>query len=133
MFRKNILIISALFLLMMPISTIHAENYKDLRKVIGDNTPEFIAKPIVFIVDKLEQFRLNAGIYSEAKKEKLEKEVSELPEAGIWSKVVKLLKYTELLFFVVAAFILHNRLMFYIVFFILVFLILRYIGRIFFL
>jgi len=118
---------------MMPISTIHAENYKDLRKVIGDNTPEFIAKPIVFIVDKLEQFRLNAGIYSEAKKEKLEKEVSELPEAGIWSKVVKLLKYTELLFFVVAAFILHNRLMFYIVFFILVFLILRYIGRIFFL
>ena len=41
---------------------------RNIRKIIGENTPEFITKSVVLIIEKTEGFRLSVYEFSENKK-----------------------------------------------------------------
>jgi hypothetical protein len=80
MTKKNIVIVFLLIICLLPINKINAqknnttkdtisiadaigsiniESAKNIRKIIGENTPEFLSKPIIATIDALEVFRLN--------------------------------------------------------------------------
>ena len=103
-----------------------------IRTVIGESTPDFIAKPIMTAIAKLEEWRVEGGEFSEEKKVTLKAQILELKDDTFIEKLFKLWKYTELLFFTVLAFIFHNRTMFYIVLLAFLFWVLRFIWRLFF-
>lgn len=126
MVKKNVGIILLLVFCLLPTHKIYAQSSntnlqsnQNIRKIIGENTPDFIAKPIIFTVNAIEKFRSDMGANFENKKEKTQNQN-------------KYIEYTELYMFTFLSFIFNNALTFYIILILIIFLILRYIGRLFF-
>lgn len=111
----------------------------NIKKIIGENTPNFLAKPIISIVNTVEKFRSDMGIAVDIKKDGAKKEINifndtkTLPQnTTTVNNIQKSFEYIKLFFFTILSFIFHNPLTFYIISLLLIFLILRFLGRLFF-
>lgn len=113
---------------------------QNIQKIIGENTPEFITKPIIITTNAVEKFREDVGATSYNKKEEVKTEIEALnktpppsldpksPDSKIESsKILKPFKYIELFFLNLFSFIFNNAIAFYIFISAIVFLISRYI------
>ena len=108
----------------------------DIKKIIEEKTPTFIAEPIVSTVSTLEEFRINTNIASDNKKEEIKNEIKALDAPKNVSKenvktnpFLKPFKYVEVFLLTVFSFILNNTILFYGILTIVVFFILRFIGK----
>lgn len=108
-------------------------------KLIADKTPGIIAQPVSFATNKIEQFRTGTNSFFQDKKDQTKNEITQFDKKDTSKNdktpvnpILKPFKYIELFFFSVLAFIFDNQLIFYSIFVILVFFILRYIWNIFF-
>ena len=107
-----------------------------IKKIIEEKTPDFITKPIVATANKLEDFRINANITGENKKEEIKNEIKALETAKTTPKenaktspLLKPFKYVELFALSIFAFIFNNKIIFYGLLAIIVFFILRFIWK----
>lgn len=116
-------------------NTTGIDSVENIKKIIGENTPEIIAKPIISIVTTTENFRSSVGLASETKKEEVKSQIKVLKEAEIVSgekensMFLKPFKYVELFLFTLFSFIFNNKLMFYGSVLVIIFLILRFIWH----
>lgn len=109
-------------------TTAPAVSVENIKKVIGENTPEFIEKPIIASVAGVEDFRSSTGIAVHEKKVNTNKEINALKEKE-GNMFLKPFKYTQFFLLSILSFILNNIYIFYIILALLMFLILRYIWR----
>lgn len=106
-----------------------------VQNVILENTPDFIAKPIIGVVNSLEELRENAGTSSKNKKEEISNQIKALdnaeapadPESN--SKLQKPLKYIELFFLTIFSIVLNNKWVFYITLALVIFFLIRFIWH----
>jgi len=108
----------------------------DIKKIIEEKTPTFITEPIASTVNTLEEFRINTNIASDNKKEEIKNEIKALDAPKNVSKenvktnpFLKPFKYVEVFLLTVFSFILNNTILFYGILTIVVFFILRFIGK----
>ena len=108
----------------------------DIKKIIEEKTPTFITEPIASTVNTLEEFRINTNIASDNKKEEIKNEIKILDAKKTTSKentktnpFLKPFKYVEVFLLTVFSFILNNTILFYGILTIVVFFILRFIGK----
>lgn len=126
------------------VNTVGSESIKNIEKTIIENTPDFIAKPIVLGASTVENFRQDAGSASENKKVDIQSQIKALDinkndNTKITSnskntntganEFLKPFKYVELFFFTFLSFIFNNKFIFYGILIIIVFLIMRYIWH----
>jgi hypothetical protein len=116
------------------VAAVGLESTQNIRKIIGENTPDFIAKPMVLGASTVENFRQNIGIASENKKEEIQGQIKvlDINKKNNTNYFLKPFKYVELFFFTFLSFILNTQFIFYFSLAVIVFLILRFIGRLFF-
>jgi hypothetical protein len=69
------ILVLALVLILSPFQKSFAVSEADIRKVIGESTPDFIAKPIISVVNTLENFRTKNGLRFAANKAEAEAEL----------------------------------------------------------
>ena len=108
----------------------------DIKKIIEEKTPNFIAEPIVSTVSTLEEFRINTNIASDNKKEEIKSEIKILDAKKTTSKentktnpLLKPLKYVEVFLLTIFSLILNNKILFYGFLIVIVFFILRFIWK----
>src|SRR3989344_5390139 len=108
----------------------------DIKKIIEEKTPNFIAEPIASTINTLEEFRINTNIASDNKKEEIKNEIKALDAPKNVSKenvktnpFLKPFKYVEVFLLTVFSFILNNTILFYGILTIVVFFILRFIWK----
>ena len=109
---------------------------EDIKKIIEEEIPDFITKPIVSTTDKLEEFRENINITSENKKEEIKNEIEVLNSKKSISSLetktnpfLKPFKYVELFFLSIFSFIFNNKILFYGLIVIIIFFIFRFIWK----
>lgn len=120
------------------------DTVNNIKKIIGENTPEFITIPIIATTNAVEKFREDVGAMSSDKKSQIQEEIKVLNTASktddpytidpTSSKpkvnnnvILKPFKYLELFFLSLVSFILNNPIVFYVTMSALIFLIFRYI------
>lgn len=121
MTKKNIGIILLLIICLFSAHKMYAQysgtditsSTKIIKKVIGENTPDFIAKPIIFAVNTIEKFRSEISVNFETKKIEAQKQ----------NENVKFYTYSFLFT------IFNNKLVFYLSLVVIVFLILRFVWH----
>ena len=113
-----------------------SDTSNNLQSLIKESTPTFISKPIILVVDNLEEVRENTEATVATKKEEVKKEIEVLKETpkteegkGETNVALKPWKYVELFFLTILHFALKNKIIFYIVLAIPPFLLLRFIWR----
>lgn len=104
---------------------------QNVQKLIIENTPDFIAQPIILTVDKIEAIRKNAGLVSQNKKVEVGNQIKAYnekitPKSAPNNKLLKPIKYIELFFLSIFSIIFNNKLIFYAILVFMVFLIVRY-------
>ena len=109
---------------------------KNIGAKVEDITPSYVARPVAYSANVIESFRQNVGTASENKKvgvrtqiEDIKKKETEAKENDATNKIVKPFKYVELFLLAVVSFIFKNKIVFYALSAIVVFLLLRYIIR----
>ena len=109
---------------------------QNIQNIIAGNTPDFIAKPMVLGAETVEGLRSSAGTASENKAQELKKEIKAFDNKKASSKntnnndkIMKPWTYVEYFFMTFLSFILNNKIIFYSLLAILVFLLLRFIWR----
>ena len=131
------------------ISDTISNSISNIKNTVEEKTPDFITKPINSTTNVLEEFRQNANITSDIKKEEIKKEIESLystkdisdkkvildSKSSLDSKttlptyIIKPFKYVELFFLTIFSYITNNKIIFYGVFIVLVFFILRFIWK----
>lgn len=116
-----------------------SDQIHNIKKIIGEKTPEFLAKPIIWGVTALEDFRVKTSASLKEKKDKLRVEISLFGEDKIsptekakQSELAKPFKYAILFFVFIAWVVFSYIFVFYGFVLVIVFLILRSIWRLFF-
>jgi hypothetical protein len=111
----------------------------DLGNLIQDKTPEFIVKPMVLGASTFEELRQEIVNSTEDKKEEVKKEIKALENTKVKlesktakSTLLKPFKYVELFLLTISVFILNNRILFYGLIAIFIFIIIRLIWNKFF-
>lgn len=108
---------------------------ENIGNTIKEKTPDFIAQPVISTTNKLETFRKNTSLASNDKKDTLKNEIEILnntkktDEKVNDDKLLKPFKYAQLFFFTLSSFVFEKKFLFYAIFAILVFFILRFIWR----
>lgn len=127
---KKFAITLALIFSILPIYKIQAQTYnadttdskiyssgleliKNIGKLVEKNTPDFIAKPIIRVINKVEKLRLDMDLALKNKKQAAQSEN----------------KKTELFFFSLLSFVFNNKLIFYGVLIAVILMVLRYIWN----
>lgn len=133
-YKKTILILFLIFSFLPSKTNAQTINVADIKKIIGENTPEFIAKPIILTVNAVEKFRSDMGMTAENKKLETQAAIKELNGTKIppdsvseIGKFRKYFTYLKLYFYSFLSIILNNQLIFYFSLVTIIFLILRYI------
>ncbi|MFA5937134.1 MAG: hypothetical protein WC822_04625 [Candidatus Paceibacterota bacterium] len=102
-----------------------------------------ITQPLTSTIDRIEELREDTKVLSENKKEEVKKEIKALDDTHLenlpsnknstiktTNPILKPFKYVELLFLSISSLILNNKILFYGIFAIIIFFILRYIWNI---
>lgn len=141
---KKFGIILTLILFLLPIIKIHGQNsntktsgtvsaVENVKNIIVDKTPAFIAKPIVISANALEALRANINKQSILKTEESKKELEDIKKLEKTNpntnKFTKYLKYLEVFFFQIVSFISGNIYAFYIFLLVISYFIVRFIWR----
>jgi hypothetical protein len=105
-----------------------------ISKVISDGTPDIISKPIIATTDSIENLRENIGLSSKQNIEKTKQEIHPVPDKSGKkitepSNLVKPFKYIKLFSLYLISFIFNNKIIFYGIFVLIVFLFLRFLWR----
>lgn len=115
---------------------INTNSIIDFGKTIEEKTPDFITKPVIISANAVENFRSEIGISAENKKTEIKKDLGSLAENKSkanpkkeTSLLLKPYKYVQLFFLYFFSFIFNNKFIFYGLFCIVLFLLLRYIWR----
>lgn len=143
MFSKKIVIAFLFLFFLIPIydmsvasaaeaTASSSSSIRDLGKMVVDKTPNFIAKPIVYVIDKLEKFRIDTSVDFEIKKKNTQAEIKAQESKIEKNQALKVYEYSKLYFFGLIYFILSVKLVFYIIFFVFLFWILSFLSRLFF-
>ncbi|MFA5841154.1 MAG: hypothetical protein WC847_02700 [Candidatus Paceibacterota bacterium] len=123
------------------VGTLSSESVGNIKKIIGENTPNFISEPVVSTTNIVEKFRTDVGLSSENKKVEINNQIKSLDtsksDASNTSPtktaepnvLLKPFKYAELFFFTLLAFIVNNPFIFYGFIIAIIFYILRMIWR----
>ena len=112
----------------------NSTSVSNITKTISENTPDFIAKPILSSASGLEALRENLNIASNNKQNEVKKEIETLnkiapnPKTPV-NPVLKPFKYIELFLLSISSFILNNKIVFYGLLAVLLFFILRFIWN----
>jgi hypothetical protein len=110
---------------------------QNVQNLITENTPDFISKPMVLGAETVEEFRSSVGENTNNKKVELKKELEVLNSKKATpsdtkidnNKILKPWKYVQYFFMTLLSFIFNNKIIFYPISAILVFLLLRFIWR----
>lgn len=126
---------------------------QNIQKLITEKTPDFIAKPIEITASAIDGFREDLGIASDKKKEETKTEINNLnivsptpdlkdlknpqkttvitttDNTNKKSKIFKPFKYVELFFLTLSSFIFNNKLIFYGLLAVILFLLGRFAWR----
>lgn len=111
------------------------DQINNIPNLITNNTPDFVAKPMVLGAQTVEEFRNNIGTATESKKKSLSNEIKVLDKKTPSDKktsndsIIKPWKYLQYFFMSFLSFILNTKIVFYSILAILVFLLLRFIWR----
>lgn len=118
------------------------ESIRNIEKIIGENTPEFIAKPIILTATAIEKWRSDTAIVSKNKKETAQSQIKALdftknndektvPDSKNVevNKTLKPFKYIEFFFFTFLSFVFNNKFIFYGALMTVIFLFLRWIWH----
>ena len=116
---------------------------ENIKKTIQEKTPDFIAKPISMAANAMENFRENIATTTDEKKEEVKIEIKNLDkniniilekvtEPEKKSSITKPLKYVELFLLSFASFVFNNKIIFYGILIVIIFLTLRFIWKKFF-
>jgi len=107
------------------------DSLENLPKLIEDNTPRFIARPIIAVITASENFRFRAALAVDTKKTEVKAELqaaSEAEKAGQRVKaLLKVFRYVELFALSLVSFLLNYKIVFYGLIVLIIFLILRYL------
>lgn len=112
-----------------------ASSSADIKKIIEEQTPDFIAKPAVLFANTLEQFRENISSSSENKKEKINNDIKAINDKNIGQEIksknllLKPFKYVQLFFLSIGLFIFKSKILFYGILAIIVFFLLRFVWK----
>ncbi|MEK7071444.1 MAG: hypothetical protein AAB943_00730 [Patescibacteria group bacterium] len=103
---------------------------QNIQKIIKEKTPNFIAKPIIYVVNKIDGFRESIKIKIEERKAKTEGELNAPKEPGEsdgkMSEFFKAFKYLELFILILLLFIFSIKLLYYAFVVFVILLILRF-------
>ena len=120
-------------------SVLGLESINNIRKIIGENTPEFVAKPIILGINMTEGLRSDMNVILKNKKEAIKNEIELFNKDQTSNKIgieenrfLKPLKYTELFFLTFLSFVLNNKFIFYPISILIIFIVIKYIRRLFF-
>jgi len=137
MTSKKFLLILIIVISFFAFCKINAQNtsanpdIENIKNLIQEKTPAFIAKPIIATTNALENFRKNIGEKSNIKREEVKKEIenskTQEEETTKNSKTSKYFQYAKLFFFRLASFVFNNQFIFYVVLFTIISLIIRFI------
>jgi hypothetical protein len=124
------------------VSAAGSDSIKNIEKIIGKNTPDFIAQPMVLGASTVENFRQDISTSSENKKGDIQAQIKALDankknntktapgsQNTEDNKFLKPFKYAELFFFTFLSFIINNKLIFYGSLVFIIFLILRFVWH----
>ena len=123
------------------VNAVTSEPLKDIGGIIGNNTPEFIARPVLAAADVIEEARSDAGAALETKKEEVKEDIRTLnekvgepvPESGSTeaepSQLLKPFKHTELFALALLSTTFNNKFIFYPVLALVIFFLLRYLVK----
>lgn len=104
-----------------------SKSVEDIGKLVEDNTPNIIAKPVISVVNSLEDLRDKIGISSQDSKVEIKKDLkSEDKDKG---KLDTPFNYIKLFFFTLVSFIFNHKIIFYLLSLAILFYIARYIWR----
>jgi hypothetical protein len=125
---------AVLFLIIFLSGIAHAQistsEENNIRKVIGEKTPSFLAKPIIATLDAIENFRIRGGISAEERKAEVIARLDDYStKSNLW---VRILRYLELYSLIFWSYLFNHQILYYVVIVIIILIILRYIGRLFF-
>lgn len=107
---------------------------QNIKNLIADKTPDFIAKPISMTASAIDGFRETMGTNSENKKQETKIEITALdknktaPDLN-QNKLLKPFKYVELFFLSLASAIFNNKFIFYGLLTVIVSLLIRFIWH----
>ena len=101
---------------------------QNIQKIIKEKTPNFIAKPIIYVVNKIDGFRESIKIKIEERKAKTESEIGSKPDEGSKERgeLFKVFKYLELFILILLLFIFSIKLLYYAFVVFVILLILRF-------
>ncbi|OGI63295.1 hypothetical protein A2818_01560 [Candidatus Nomurabacteria bacterium RIFCSPHIGHO2_01_FULL_40_12] len=112
------------------VNAISSKSIENIKKVIGENTPEFLVEPIISTAIATENFRSDMDQTLENKKETIQNQIKTLESNKTeTNKFLKPFKYVESFFFALLSFIFNSKIIFYGSLVIIIFLILRYIWH----
>ena len=112
------------------VNAISSKSIENIKKVIGENTPEFLVEPIISTAIATENFRSDMDQTLENKKETIQNQIKALESNKTeTNKFLKPFKYVESFFFALLSFIFNSKIIFYGSLVIIIFLILRYIWH----
>ena len=108
-----------------------SKSVENIGKLVEEKTPAIIAQPIIASIDGLENFRESIGNSSKNNKEEIKKELQAVKSAQAEnpSKLSKPFQYVKLFFLSLLSFVFNNKLIFYGLFLLIVFFILRYLWQ----
>lgn len=120
----------------VPTTYVGNQQIENIKKIIGEKTPDFLAKPIVAGVNMLEKWRGDVSLKIDNKKEEVKVELKILNNGGIspetkakMNELTKPWKYAEIFFLSLISFIFSHALIFYAIFVVIFILVLRSIWR----
>lgn len=123
-------VIGALFLMLVifPSALIHAEtNVNAVQDKILAVTPEWVSKPIITTIERLEEFREKNIVLAKEKKQEFNQEVALLNTSKFETQ--KFFAYAKLFLMTILTLILEQKVLFYGLLLILVATIFRFIWR----
>lgn len=123
------------------VNSIISEPVKNIGKMIENNTPDVIAKPIISVGSAIDKVRSDAGTALQTQKDEVKNQIEILNSKGAQSgseentskaetdSYLKPFKYTELFALALFSGVFNNKLIFYAILALAVFFLLRYIVK----
>ena len=89
---------------------------ENIQKIVKEKTPNFIVKPILYVVDKIDGFRESIKLEIEIRKTKTESEIKSDTEPGkenTTTEFFRAFKYLEVFILILLLFIFSIQLLYY--------------------
>ena len=102
---------------------------ENIQKIVKEKTPNFIVKPILYVVDKIDGFRESIKLEIEIRKTKTESEIksdTEPSKENTMTEFFRAFKYLEVFMLILLLFIFSIQLLYYALVVFLILMIVRF-------